>query len=137
MISMTYIQCNALLSCIFANREWYNYASERKSLRVSAPVGLQRSSYYISMPWKFAIPFIITFAFLHYILSQSIFVISLESVLANGEIDRSLYSTTIVGFSTWPIITGKHQTILQLPAVSYNLRSCTRQESRIKIKCGL
>jgi hypothetical protein len=101
--SMLYVQSNALFSCIFANREWHHYTLERKPLRVTEPHGLQRSSYYISMPWSFGIPLMISSAILHWTLSQSVFVMVVEAVAEDGTIDHP-NPEYFTGFSVWPII---------------------------------
>jgi hypothetical protein len=101
---MLYVQYNSLLSCMLANREWYLYGLHRKSLRVSFPVGLQRGSYYLSMPLKFGIPLQLTMTALHWTLSQSVFVMPIEPIFSDGTVDIEDHFST-VGFSIWPIIT--------------------------------
>lgn len=125
LVSMLYVQYNPLLSCMLANREWHRYAAgtnERKPLRVSSPVGFQRSSYYISMPWRYGIPLLVTMAILHWILSQSVFVLPIETVRSDGTVDTNNHFST-VGFSIWPMISGKLMTLMifLLPLLYYYL----------------
>ena len=103
---MVYIQYNALLSSLLSNREWHGYGCRRKALRVSFPCALQRSTYFISMPWRYGIPQMITISTLHWILSQSVFVIPLQSFTHTGDA-VTLWEWPTVGFSVWAIITGK------------------------------
>jgi hypothetical protein len=104
LVSILYIQYNSLLTCMLANREWYRYSAERKSLRVSAPLGLQRSSYFVSMPLRYGVPLITIVAILHWTLSQSVFVLLVEVL---DDYDALEWVSSTVGFSVWPIITGK------------------------------
>ena len=106
LISMVYIQYNALLSSLLSNREWHGYGCRKKALRVSFPCALQRSTYFISMPWRYGIPQMITISALHWILSQSVFVIPLQSFTHNGDA-VTWWEWPTVGFSVWAIITGK------------------------------
>ncbi|KAK3637796.1 hypothetical protein LTR56_012002 [Elasticomyces elasticus] len=58
--------------------------SVRKTLRVSAPRGLQRSSYFVSMPWRYGIPLISSMALLHWLMSQSLFVVAAVAYGGDG-----------------------------------------------------
>ena len=69
MISLLYIGHNALLSCMMVAKEWFGFATHRKTLRVSAPRGIQRSSYTLSMPFRYGIPMMLIFSMEHWILS--------------------------------------------------------------------
>jgi hypothetical protein len=80
LISILYIQCNALLTAFCVEAEWQSYSLSRKSLRVFSPKGLQRSTYFISIPLKYGLTLQLAFAFFHWILSQSVFLIEVESV---------------------------------------------------------
>ena len=46
IISILYLTLNALLSCLLFSDEWAGYHKTRKTLRVSFPEGIQRSSYF-------------------------------------------------------------------------------------------
>lgn len=63
-----------LFTRMHLSKEWISYASERKPLRTSQPRGSQRSTYFLSLPAKFAVPFLIVMTILHWLTSQSIFV---------------------------------------------------------------
>jgi hypothetical protein len=105
LVSILYIQYNSLLSCMLVNREWYRYAAEKKPLRVSTPVGLQRSSYYVSMPFRYGIPLMSIMSLLHWMLSQGLFVLPLEPVNNDGTTDKAS-RISFLGFSLWPLFTG-------------------------------
>lgn len=84
-------------------QEWNHYAHNRKPLRVSSPIGRQRSTYFLQLPYKYAIPLLIVSGTLHWFVSQSIFLASVESYDPDGVLDlRFSYSTC--GYSPMPII---------------------------------
>ena len=104
IVSILYGQSNALLSGTLAEREWIRYTTYRKHLRVSFPKGLQRSAYFISVPWKFGTPLPATIFAPHFVCSQSIFLVVLENLRPDGSV-FSLEPT--LSYSIWPIITGE------------------------------
>lgn len=55
ILSIVYILYNAMLSTFLVQREFSRMNSRRKPLRVSEPIGIQRSSYYISLPLRYGI----------------------------------------------------------------------------------
>lgn len=105
-ISVLYVQYNSLLSTMLANREWMHY-TDRKPLRVTSPQGVQRSSYFVSMPWRYGAPLIFICAFLHWTLSQSVFVVPFDEVSKESPIPSPGDMGIKTGYSIWPIITCK------------------------------
>lgn len=103
-MSLLYITQNALLSCMLVAEEWSGFAADRKTLRVSAPVGIQRSQYSLSMPMRYAIPMMIVFAIEHWLLSQSTFIIRANRVSWNGD---HVQGWTIAGYNFVHCLTGK------------------------------
>lgn len=84
--------------------EWDRFGETRKSLRVTEPQGLQRSTYSASVPLKYGIPVIFSFGLLHYTISQSVFVVCLTRFFSNGMEDVANRSVT-AGYSCIAIIT--------------------------------
>jgi hypothetical protein len=109
VFSMIYFQYNGVLTAMLVSREWTHYKNY-KSLRLTSPEATtQRTSYFISMPWRFGVPLLAMSATLHWLLSQSIFIVPLEQI--DKVIPKKLLSdslNTVSGFSVWPMITGKH-----------------------------
>jgi hypothetical protein len=63
--------------------EWSRYAHHQKGLRVSSnPQLSQRSSYFLSFPYRFALPSLAFSAVLHWLISQSLFLVGIESYTA-------------------------------------------------------
>ena len=107
VISFLYIAYNALLSCLLVSEEWGGYAVERKTLRVSHPKGIQRSTYFISMPLKYGIPLMIGNASLHWLVSQSMFLVSTTTYFPNAAEDpNASYTTT--GYSSIAALCGTY-----------------------------
>lgn len=71
------------------------YYLRKKPLRVTAPQGQQRSTYYLHLPYRYSVPLIVTSALLHWLVSQSIFLVRIDEYK-----NSSLTSTSSqVGFS--------------------------------------
>ncbi|KAK5119635.1 hypothetical protein LTR85_007464 [Meristemomyces frigidus] len=109
-ISGTYLLLNGLVTNMAVCEEWSGFINGRKRLRLSDPRGIQRSSYTLSLPFKFGLPLLIAAALLHWLSSQSIFVIATQDyrytgVLEAGKtVSNTDYDTTIVGYSPIGII---------------------------------
>lgn len=77
--------------------EWSQYAVQRKGLRVSAqPRGAQRSTYFLSLPYRNAIPFIILSTLMHWLMSESLFLVMIEAYTVDLERDPTNDMTTCV-----------------------------------------
>ncbi|KAF9062555.1 hypothetical protein BDP27DRAFT_1368777 [Rhodocollybia butyracea] len=68
-----------------------------KALRVSDPHGDQRSTYFLNIPIRFGVPLIVYSALLHWLLSQSIFVVAVT--FWNGDVLDKSNSITSCGYS--------------------------------------
>ena len=77
---------NSLCTCMAAAWEWNDVAIHRKSLRVTNPVGTQRSTYWLQLPWKFSLLLIAASALLHWLISQSIFLVNLRIRTPDGRL---------------------------------------------------
>jgi hypothetical protein len=79
ILSWTYFSYNGLLTLMSLATEWESYTLQRKGLRVScAPKGEQRSTYFLQLPYRIAVPVSILSAFLHWLVSQSFFLVSVQ-----------------------------------------------------------
>ncbi|KAI9375881.1 hypothetical protein BJX61DRAFT_539336 [Aspergillus egyptiacus] len=77
LVSFNYFMYNALLTSMLLAAECDGYSKERKPLRVSWPQGAQRSTYYLSLPYRYSIPLLAASAFLHWLVSQSLFFVEI------------------------------------------------------------
>jgi hypothetical protein len=85
IISLIYFSYNATITSMLLAREWSTYFSEAKGLRVSTnESGVQRSTYFLQLPYRYAIPLLIFSCVLHWLASQSIFVVAVEVYNMHG-----------------------------------------------------
>ena len=107
VLSTIYFSFNGLFTATFLGLEWNSYARERKGLRVSkVPEGLQRSTYFLQLPYRFALPLIIFSGVLHWLVSQSIFLVAIDrySEEDNNLINVALTNLRSFGYSLVAII---------------------------------
>lgn len=98
---------NATMSTFLVQREFsllYKPA-KRKPLRVSEPLGIQRSSYFISLPFRYGLPLYVTSGIMHFLLSQSLFLARITALYPDGAVDRFATFSTCA-YSPIAIITG-------------------------------
>ncbi|KAH7088113.1 hypothetical protein FB567DRAFT_591531 [Paraphoma chrysanthemicola] len=74
IVSVLYLSYNGIFTCMLANREWARYAVKRAGLRVTTPSASQRSTYFLSLPYTYSVPLLLTSILLHWFISQSIFM---------------------------------------------------------------
>ncbi|KAF7510338.1 hypothetical protein GJ744_006834 [Endocarpon pusillum] len=86
ILSSLYLLFNGVLTSMLLADEWSGYAHKRKPLRVSDPKPGQRSTYFLQLPYRYAVPFLILFAILHWSVSQSIFLAQIASYSKSGEL---------------------------------------------------
>jgi hypothetical protein len=108
-LSYLYIVFNALFTNMFVAKEWSSYTTSRKPLRVSSPVGQQRKSYWLNIPFRYAVPAVAVSSLFHWLASQSIFMvrINVTGALSRGQGDIKhgvMYSISTCGFSPAAII---------------------------------
>lgn len=99
VLSLVYLCYNGLFTCMFLSAEWASYARVRKGLRVTRPEGYQRESYWLSLPYKVSMPLIMASSVLHWILSQSLFLVQINIIDATESPDQSI-SINAIGWST-------------------------------------
>ncbi|KAL4883546.1 hypothetical protein BJY04DRAFT_226567 [Aspergillus karnatakaensis] len=84
LVSIAYFMYNGLLTCMLSAVEYDNYATKKKPLRVSWPRGQQRSTYYLSLPYRYSLPLLAVSAVLHWLVSQSLFFVEIIPFDQNG-----------------------------------------------------
>lgn len=87
MVSTIYLLYNHCLTCQVLADQWARLTTtsslsqhekdvpNRKPLRVSSHVGLQRTSYMLSLPWTYAAPMMLAFTLLHTLVARSVFLV--------------------------------------------------------------
>ncbi|OCT55026.1 hypothetical protein CLCR_02775 [Cladophialophora carrionii] len=74
ILSFLYLNLNGLLTSMWLTSEWSDFATQRKTLRVSKPKESQRSTHFLQLPYKIAIPLMVLSGLMHWLISQSIFL---------------------------------------------------------------
>ena len=85
LASATYFLYNQLITSMVLTSESNDFAEHPKTLRVSKPAGKQRSTYYLQLPYRYAVPLIVTSCILHWLISQSLFYVNLIIIGINNE----------------------------------------------------
>lgn len=104
-VSIAYFLYNNVLTIMLLAAEYNDYARQRKPLRVSWPRGLQRSTYYLSLPYRYSIPLLVSHMVLHWLVSQSLFYVEVLPYDFYGKPKPSRRLVTC-GFSPIAIIFG-------------------------------
>jgi len=97
--SFTYFNLNGIFTSMALAKEWSTMASQRKGLRVSHPERAQRSTYFLQLPYRWAIPLTVGSGFLHWLTSQTIYLVQFDVESATGQ--RNTDAAFVAsGFST-------------------------------------
>ncbi|KAL9045807.1 MAG: hypothetical protein Q9214_001214 [Letrouitia sp. 1 TL-2023] len=104
ILSFLYLTYNSLYTCMLLGKEWSDYAYQRKPLRVTSPIGKQRSTYRLQLPYSYGIPLLVLSGVLHWLVSQSIFLARITVISRDGQEDPA-FSISTCGYSCIAIIT--------------------------------
>ncbi|KAB8234257.1 uncharacterized protein BDW43DRAFT_318876 [Aspergillus alliaceus] len=104
IFSILYFASNSVFTAMALAAEWSNNAVQRKGLRVStAPHGSQRTTYFLSLPYTYAVPLIVLSTLLHWLISQSLFLVNVEAYTM--ELERlPLFDFATCGYSAVAIV---------------------------------
>ena len=75
MISIIYVLYNSILTSMIVSSEFVGYGARRKPLRRSSPSGMQRNTYWLSLPHRYSLPFMTAFALLHFLVSEGYYMV--------------------------------------------------------------
>lgn len=103
LLSFLFLTYNGLFTCMLLAEEWSRYAYERRPLRVTDPVGSQRSTYRLQLPYKYSIPLMIISTILHLLVSRSLFLARISLYTRSGKEDTE-NSTSTIGYSCLPLL---------------------------------
>lgn len=113
VFSMLYFLYNRSYTAMCGMVEWTTFAIKRQSLRVSRPTGIQRSTYWLQLPYLYSLPLLIGSGLTHWVLSQSLFLVRVSFYDRYGqpavpglsaEITPTSNTITIPGFSPKAIL---------------------------------
>lgn len=102
LLSFLFLTYNSLYTCMLMVQEWFDYTRERKHLRVTNPAGQQRSTYRLQLPYKYGIPLMILSGVLHWLVSQSMFLVVVEYYHGNTMMEEE--PEVVVGYSCIAIL---------------------------------
>lgn len=104
VLSILYFAFNTVLTSMSSASEWSHFSvpyaekHQPKPLRTSNPVGQQRGTHFLQLPFKFAIPLGIVATLLHWLISQSIFLVAISVYGPDGTLTNPFQLATC-GFS--------------------------------------
>jgi len=104
LLSFLFLTYNGLYTCMLLADEWNGYAHKRKPLRVTSPVGEQRCTYRLQLPYRYGIPLLILSGTLHWLVSQSLFLARVTAFTSDGAEDI-VGSISTLGYSSIAIMT--------------------------------
>lgn len=107
VLSYLYVAFNRLYTSMLLGKEWSSYLHNRKPLRVSRPAGQQRSTYWLSVPFRYAIPMLLISGLFHWLASQSLFMVQITVTRTEGSGARLVVPTEQIstcGYSPFAII---------------------------------
>ena len=84
VLSFLFLTYNAIFTCEVIAAEWNRFAKDLHPLRVTEPKGQQRSTHYLGLPFRYAIPLTAISAALHWCTSQSFFLADLAFYGSDG-----------------------------------------------------
>lgn len=100
ILSILYFAVNSLLTSMVSAQEWSRFSVNRtdrhqpRALRTSKPIGQQRRTYFLQLPFRFAVPLIGLSALLHWLISQSIFLAVISHYDAYGRLSSAFEIAT-------------------------------------------
>ena len=74
IVTLLYFFYNSLFTSMLLATEWAEFARKRQPLRVSLPERGQRATYWLQLPYQYAVPMVAASTTLHWLISQSIFL---------------------------------------------------------------
>ncbi|KAF9886878.1 hypothetical protein FE257_011001 [Aspergillus nanangensis] len=142
-ISLSYYFYNAVLTTMLMAAEYDRYGvgsvphttgsekprvSPKKGLRVSGPLqGAQRSTYWLSLPYRYSGPLLLSYAVLHWLVSQSIFYVRVmmfdadQNRVSNFDVNACAWSPLALILS---IAMGSLMVVVLLILALRRFRSC-------------
>ena len=108
--SLIWYFINSLLTSMFVSRSWALFIDKPQCLRVSTPNGKQKSSYFLSLPFRYSMPLSACSILLHWLLSQSWFVVQTRVFTSTGEeegdgfVREPSLDSSVIGYSSIGII---------------------------------
>jgi hypothetical protein len=78
LLSVVFLYFNSMFTSMALAYEWGQFGTHRKGLRVTTPRGNQRETYFLQLPLKVGIPLNALSGLLHWLASQTLFVVRID-----------------------------------------------------------
>ena len=79
LISLTNVLYNSTITSMILVNNWNSFSQRRRSLRVTVPLGEQKSQYYLTIPYRYAIPLLLIMGIFHWLVADSFFLVSMTA----------------------------------------------------------
>lgn len=109
ILSFLYLLFNSIFTSMLLAAKWSDFVHKRKTLHVSDPIRGQQSTYFLQLPYCYAVPLLILSSILYWSVSQSIFLTQIASYSKEGDlVNNAVISTCSYSLSaiTLTIIIG-------------------------------
>ena len=103
VLSTMYLIYNQIYTCMAFANEYASFFHRRQSIRVTRPQGLQRSTRFLTLPYRYMIPLMAASAATHFILSQGFFLVAVDVFNNEGHLVKDQAILT-VGFSVIALV---------------------------------
>ncbi|KAK0260988.1 hypothetical protein LTR35_017930 [Friedmanniomyces endolithicus] len=100
-VSFVYLFYNSVFTSMLLAHEYSSFARTRKPLRTSNPVGSQKSSYWLQLPYRYIVPIMTAMAVLHWMIGRSLFLVQINEYNQWG---ARYDGTNAIGYSLLAII---------------------------------
>ena len=98
ILSLVYTSYNAIFTCMLLTDEYNDFVVARKTLRVSEPQGKHRSSYFLQLPYRYALPLMAASTGLQWLISQCLFLVQISTSNYDGS------DTMVMTTCGWSVI---------------------------------
>lgn len=103
IVSFLYFAYNGVFSRMLMAVEWSRFAKSYTPLRVSFPVGEQRSTYRLQLPYRYGVPLMLLITTIHFLVSESLFLVRIRVYDFTGS-EIPLSSFTTCGYSLFALL---------------------------------
>ncbi|KAE8155330.1 hypothetical protein BDV25DRAFT_135078 [Aspergillus avenaceus] len=104
ILTIAYFFYNRVLTNMLLAAEYDSYAQKRKTLRVSWPKAPQRSTFYLTLPYRYSIPFTIASIALHWLVSQSLFYVLIKTYTLGATAEQGQIHLSLCAWSPVAVI---------------------------------
>ncbi|KAK3333037.1 hypothetical protein B0T19DRAFT_398763 [Cercophora scortea] len=98
-ITLLYLLYSSLFTNMLAEQEWHRFGLQAQPLRVPQPRGQQQGSFFLVLPWQYALPLLVVSAALHWTATLSLFFVEIDVWDADGSGVTNDSGAGTVGFS--------------------------------------